>query len=56
MHARPGTKRDLWSDADADRLDRVDTHHRLREPAIELAIPLHVPAETGGTPGRDDLE
>jgi hypothetical protein len=45
VHTRAGAQRDLRSDADADRLDRVDAEQRLPQPAVELAIPLHVRAE-----------
>ena len=34
----------------------MDAHHRLREPAIELAVPLHVGAEPRRHAGGDDLE
>ena len=39
VHPRPRPERDIGSDADADRLDGVDAHHRLREAAIELCDP-----------------
>ena len=56
VHARAGTHRHFGADADADGLDRVDAHHRLAQPAIELAIPLHVGPETRGHAGGDDFE
>ena len=56
VDARAGAERDLRADADADGLDGVNAHHRLREPAIELAIPLHVGAEAGRDAGGDHFE
>ncbi|MGC4083840.1 MAG: hypothetical protein QM736_17440 [Vicinamibacterales bacterium] len=50
---KPG---DLRADADADPLDRLDRHERLRETPIELAVPLHVAAETDGQTAHDHLE
>ena len=35
------------AEADADGLDRGNGHQGLGEPAVELAIPLHVAAEAG---------
>ena len=41
--APPG---DLEPVADLDALDRLDAHHRLGQQRVELAIPVHVAAET----------
>ena len=50
------TDRHFRTDADSDRLDGMDAHQRLCETPIELAIPLHVGAESRGHAGGDDLE
>ena len=54
LRARHG--RDADALADADRLDRGDRHHGLREAPIELAVPLDVRAESGRQASHDDLE
>ena len=56
MHARSRTECDFRADADADRLDGVNAHHRLRQPAIELPVPLHVGAEPRRQTRGDDFE
>ena len=56
MDARAGPRRRFGTDADANRLDRRNRHQRLREPAVELAVPLDVAAEADGHAGGDDLE
>ena len=38
------------------RLDRGDRHQRLRQPAIELAVPLRVAAEARRHAGGDHFE
>ena len=38
------------------RLDRRNGHQRLRQPAVELAVPLHVAAEPDGHAGDDHFE
>ena len=43
---RAGASRAINAVADRHRLDRRNRHQRLRETAIELAIPLHVAAES----------
>ena len=45
VHLRARAPRALDAVADRHRLDRRNRHQRLGEPAIELAIPLHVAAE-----------
>ena len=53
---RARARRGLRAEADADRLDRGNRHQRLRQPAVELAIPLHVAAEADRHAGGDHLE
>ena len=45
--ASPAGRPTSGPSADADRLDGLDRHQRLREPAVELAVPLDVAAEPG---------
>ena len=51
----PGTRGRAGAQADADGLDGRNRHQRLGEPAVELAVPLHVaararPARRGRSP------
>ena len=56
MDPRAGQRRDVRAASDADGLDGLDRHQRLREPAVQLAIPLDVAAEARRHAARDDLE
>ena len=47
MHARAGQRRRPRPRPMPTRLDGGNRHQRLRETAVELAIPLHVAAEAG---------
>src|SRR6266568_7707833 len=51
---RPAARRALEARAELDALDRVDRHHGLRQPAIELAVPVHVAAEARREAAGDD--
>src|SRR5579872_6426818 len=42
--------------AELDGLDRVDRHHGLGEPAVELAVPVHVAPEPRWEPARYDAK
>ena len=52
----PGSDRDVRTAADADGFDGRNRHQRLRQPAVEFAVPLHVAAEAGRHAARDDFE
>ena len=52
----PGSAATAGPAADADGLDGRNRHQRLGEPAVELAVPLHVAAEPGRHAAGDDLE
>ena len=56
MNTGAGQRRHAVASPDADGLDRRDAHQGLGEPAIELAIPLDVAAETWRHAVREDLE
>ena len=45
VDARAWKRRDVGPLADANRLDRVNRHDGLREPPVELSVPLDVAAE-----------
>src|SRR5207245_11147563 len=53
---RARAPRGLEAEAQLAALDRLDRAERLREPAVEPAIPLHVGAEPHGAAEGDDLE
>ena len=56
VHLRARAPGGLRAEADADRLDRRDRHQRLREPAVEPAVPLGEAAEAGRHAVGHDLE
>ncbi len=45
VNLRAAPPRRLEAEADLDALDRLHGHHGLRDPAVELAIPLRMRAE-----------
>jgi hypothetical protein len=56
VHAGPRAGGGFRSEADADGLDCRNRHHRLRQAAVEFAIPLDVAAEPHRHTGDDDFE
>ena len=46
----------LEAQADLDPLDRLDRHHGLGQPAVELPVPLRVRAESEGDAFGADLD
>ena len=56
MTFEPGASRRLDPQADLDRLDRLDAHHRQGEPRVELAVPLGVAPQADRAAGHDCLD
>src|SRR5439155_23432689 len=56
VDGRARAPRGLEAEAELAPLDRLDRAKRLREPAVEPPIPLHVRAEPHGGSEGDDLE
>ena len=53
---RAGRPRGLEAHADLDALHRLHGHHRLRQAAVELFVPLRVRAESVGQALDADLD
>ena len=56
VYTGPRAARRLEAEPDLDALGRLHAHQGMRQPAVELAIPLGVTAETGRQPDRDRLD
>src|SRR5205814_5226157 len=56
VELRAAPRRALETRAELDGFDRVDRHHRLGQPAVELAVPVHVAAQTRRHASSDDPE
>src|SRR5260370_3616658 len=56
VDARAGAPRGLEAEAELAALDRLDRAERLREPAVEPSVPLHVRAEAHQAPDPDHLQ
>ena len=56
MNLRAASPRHLEAEADLDAFHRLNAHQRLRQPAVELAIPLRVRAQTRRQSQSDDFE
>ena len=56
MDPRPAHRRSMESHPEFDALDRLDTHKRMRQPAVELAVPLDVAAKPDWQTHGDDLD
>src|SRR5216683_7842497 len=56
VEGRAADARRAEAHPELDALDRLQAHQRVADPAVELAIPLHVAAESDRQARRHDLD
>jgi len=56
VNLRPAPLGGLETQTDLNAFDGLDAHHGLRQPAVQLAVPLRVAAQPEGQPVDADLD